>query len=71
MARIKPVLDASSPEPRPQPKVSRVSDEKFWTFSFRFFRQIEFFGLDGANISATWFSSLFARFQDLSNKKLS
>lgn len=71
MARIKPVLDASSPEPRPQPKVSRVSDEKFWTFSFRFLRQIEFFGLDGANISATWFSSLFARFQDLSDKKLS
>ncbi|MGB1262813.1 MAG: hypothetical protein ACPG52_07895 [Cognaticolwellia sp.] len=71
MARIKPVLDASSPEPRPQLKVSRVSDEKYWTFSFRFFKQIEFFGLDGANTNAAWFSSLLARLQDLSDKKLS
>lgn len=42
--------------------------EKCWVFSFRFWRQIEFFGLDRTN--ATWFVSVLDKFQQLSNRSV-
>jgi hypothetical protein len=41
---------------------------KLWTFSFRFWRQIEFFGLDRAGES--WMISMFQRLCDLSSYKI-
>jgi hypothetical protein len=72
MARTKPKLDSSLPtKDRLRPKPTKAGNEQNWTFNFRFFRQIEYFGLDGANLNANWFASLLSRFADLSNRKLS
>lgn len=71
MARIKPTLAPSQGEVRSLPKPTHVDEEQTWTFTFRFFRQIENFGFDGANLNSAWFSSLFSRLCDLSQKKLS
>jgi hypothetical protein len=71
MARIKPKLDPKLSSSRLQPKPSTVNEELNWNFSFRFYRQIEFFGFNGSNVQTPWFVSLLARLSDLSNKKLS
>lgn len=71
MARIKPTLAPSQESIRSQPKPTRVGDEQTWNFNFRYFRQIDNFGFEGANLNSSWFSSLFERLSDLSQKKLS
>lgn len=71
MARIKPVLDPKLSSNRLKPKPSTVSEELNWNFNFRFYRQIEFFGFNGAQVKAPWFVSLLGRLSDLSCKKLS
>ena len=70
MQRKKPTL-LEEPKARVSPKPSKADTDKSWTFSFRFYRQIEHFGLEGANTDANWFSSLFDRFSDLSQRRLS
>ncbi|WP_157667053.1 hypothetical protein [Vibrio alginolyticus] len=40
--------------------------KKKWTFSFQYWKQIEFFGLDKSNPS--WFVSLIEKLKDLSGK---
>jgi hypothetical protein len=60
----KPVRD---PVPHPQqrtPTPQRPSKPLLWTFSFRFWRQIEYFGLDKSQPS--WFVSLLERLTELS-----
>jgi hypothetical protein len=71
MARIKPVLDSRASSNRLKPKPSKVSEELNWNFNFRFYRQIKFFGFDGAQVQVPWFISLLGRLSDLSCKKLS
>lgn len=44
--------------------------EKRWEFSFRFFRQIEKFGLDGKRVPNDWLVSLLERLQSLSLEKI-
>lgn len=49
---------------------SARNKEKRWEFSFRFFRQIEKFGLDGKAVPNDWLISLLARLQSLSLEKI-
>lgn len=51
---------------------SKAPDDKRWVFSFRHFRQIEFFGFAGGkgHVPATWFVSLIARLQALCNTSI-
>lgn len=44
--------------------------EKRWEFSFRFFRQIEKFGLDGKTVPNDWLVSLMERLASLSMEKI-
>jgi len=66
---ISPVLDpkfktlACVP---PDPK--QPGEPKRWTFSFRYWRQIEFFGLD--RTEPEWFASLLAKLSALSEEEL-
>jgi hypothetical protein len=48
----------------------RKPAEKFWTFSFRQYRQIEFFAFDNPKISTKWFVSLLQRLADLGRTRL-
>lgn len=49
------------------PKTEKPKD-KLWTFSFRFWKQIEYFGLSHTN--KEWLISLLERLQNLSQEKL-
>ncbi len=42
--------------------------EKRWTFSFRFWRQVENFGFNGANLDLGWFVSLLDQLRALSEE---
>ncbi len=66
MTARKPVL-AAKPSSQ-HPTTPRPLEHKQWTFSFRYFRQIEFFGLSEAD--ATWFVSLIQRLTVLSQEPL-
>ena len=55
------VLAISPPEPKFQ-------GPKKWTFSFRYWRQIEYFGLD--RTEARWFASLLEKLVALSNEEV-
>lgn len=54
--------------PTNKPIVKNVPGQQRWSFSFQYFKQIEYFGLSG--MSATWFVSLIDRLKDLSEMKL-
>lgn len=62
---MKPVLEYT-----PQNKKPVLYDiaEKKWTFSFQYWKQIEFFGLDKSNPS--WFVSLIEKLKELSSKEV-
>lgn len=59
------VAQGSGQAPRLKPK---LSTSKRWTFSFRYFRQIEYFGLNKSD--NVWFSSLLERLKELCNYEL-
>jgi hypothetical protein len=46
------------------------TEAKRWEFSFRFFRQLEKFGLDGAKVPNDWLISLLERLKSLSLEKI-
>lgn len=50
------------------PVAGKIPDEPLWTFSFRYFKEIENFGLN--RIQPSWFSSLLVRLNELSNKAI-
>lgn len=56
---------------RPKLGNTPVNEDKYWTFSFANYQQIENFGFNGANVSSRWFVSLLERLKDLSSRKLS
>ncbi|MES2149894.1 MAG: hypothetical protein V4508_08870 [Pseudomonadota bacterium] len=47
-----------------------ASDGLKWTFAFRFFRQIEFFGLDAGKIDAAWMVSVVERLRDMGEQDI-
>jgi len=51
------------------PNVGNIPEEPRWTFSFRFFKEVDNFGLNQKQ--PNWFSSLLVRLNELSNKKIS
>lgn len=64
----KPILGVQkieSPISLPEPKV--VQEPKKWTFSFRYWRQIKYFGFDRTD--AGWFFSLLEKLNILSNEE--
>lgn len=52
------------PDTLPRPETKAVPAPKTWQFSFRFWRQLEYFGVGG--VSASWFVSLLERLRSLS-----
>ncbi len=62
MNKFKPVVTPVPPVHRPKIPLSLQKSPK-WAFSFRYFRQIEHFGLDRSD--ATWFVSLLERLSEL------
>lgn len=62
---MKPVLGHTPTSNKP---VLDAVGEKKWTFSFQYWKQIEFFGLDKSN--PTWFVSLIEKLKDLSDKEI-
>ena len=63
---LKPVLNYQ-PKERQKPVLQNIEKKK-WRFSFRFWRQIEYFALD--RCSPSWFVSFLERLQDLSNQEI-
>jgi len=45
-----------------------VPRERLWNFSFRFWRQVENFGFDGAELDTNWFVSLLDQLRNLSSE---
>ena len=64
MTRKGPVVNPASDEDKKASGVPGSPDPRRWAFSFRFWRQTEFFGLDKAQ--PTWFVSLLERLAELS-----
>jgi len=64
MARNKPVVGPIPRKDQKTPVTTKPKGLRCWAFSFRFWRQIEFFGLDKAQPS--WFVSLLERLTELS-----
>lgn len=67
MCSRRPVVN-DAPASRPRPITGQQSQQKRWTFTFRFFRQIDFFGLDRQD--GSWFASLLARLAALSEEPI-
>lgn len=57
-------VDPKSTHSRLLPKDSLRSKKIFWTFSFKYFRQIDLFGFK--NIDPNWFAGVFERLRDTS-----
>jgi hypothetical protein len=57
---------------RQVPKIVRAprTEAKRWEFSFRFFRQLDKFGLDGTKVPNDWLVSLLERLKSLSLEKI-
>ena len=62
---MKPVI--GNPPTANKPVVESVGEKK-WTFSFQYWKQVEFFGLDKS--SSSWFVSLIEKLKDLSEKEV-
>lgn len=62
----KPVL-STNPTELSKPVTAKTKQKK-WNFSFKFWRQIEYFGLDRSRPS--WFVSLLDRLQAISNENI-
>lgn len=52
------------------PVVKRFAQNNNWSFSFKFFNQIENFGLGDSSIDKGWFSSFLSRLKDLSGEDM-
>ena len=52
MERPKPIVEKPLGIGRPAPKIQTPEKPRLWTFSFRFWNQIEFFGLDKTDSQA-------------------
>lgn len=64
-----PVLGTFPPNSQPQlPKPTPQGTPKKWCFSFQYWRQIEFFGLDRSE--GKWFSSLLERLRRLCEEEI-
>lgn len=62
MTKFKPIV--TSPVAINDPVVSeKIKDQHNWSFSFRYFNQIDFFGL--GSVDPKWFVSLLDRLRDL------
>lgn len=61
----------STPASTPSPRLEsgRATEDPKWVFGFRFFRQVDFFGL--ADAESQWFVSLLERLKQLSEESLS
>lgn len=57
------------PSREPNVKSGKAPDEKFFTFSLRYWSEAEHFGIGDAGTS--WFASLFQRLHDLCREKVS
>ncbi|TVO78452.1 hypothetical protein [Sedimenticola selenatireducens] len=69
MKQMKPVLPAFAPNPNAQhPIPSKTNTPKKWTFSFRFWKQIEYFGLDKTD--SAWMVSVLEKLQVLSQENI-
>lgn len=64
----KPVLGSIAPTTSKTPKLSSESKKK-WAFSFRYWRQIDNFGLN--RTESNWFVSLMDKLSELSKKEVS
>jgi len=66
----KPKIDPGPVPPARVPEVrkGRPDAEKYFTFSFRYWKEIENFGVGAGD--ASWFSSLLARLRDLGSEKI-
>lgn len=56
---LKPVLGGFKPEAAKRPDAGQVPQKQLWTFSMRFWRQAEYFGV--GDQQASWFISLCER----------
>lgn len=64
-----PILEEYSPKLKKEPVLQRmIPHERQWTFSLRYWNQVEFFGLDRSD--SKWFVSLLEKLKDLSHKKV-
>lgn len=60
-----------APSTGPSPREDGAPPKaKLWTFSFRFWRQLENFGFNGANLDLRWFVSLLDQLKALSAEKV-
>jgi len=50
-------------------KIRAPADGLLWRFSFRFFKEIEYFGLKG-KVESTWIISVLEKLKDLGDKKI-
>ncbi|MGY3578923.1 hypothetical protein [Bradyrhizobium sp. USDA 4504] len=53
------------PAKAPRPLAGNIPPKKKWKFSFRYWRQIEYFGIDQCDKS--WFASVLTRFTEVSS----
>jgi hypothetical protein len=68
MAANKPVVGQIPHSNRKIPISRTPTKPSRWTFSFRYWRQIEYFGLD--KVQPAWFVSLLERLVDLSSQRI-
>jgi hypothetical protein len=61
-------IAGKEPDGQQKVRIDKKPDAPRWLFSFRFWRQIEFFGLD--RTPATWLVSVLDRLQQLSSKNV-
>lgn len=52
------------PQASPRPKAGQIPSQRRWRFSFRFWNQVKYFGVDQCDNG--WFVSLLSRLKDLS-----
>lgn len=67
MNKPKPIVGRVKPTNKPVIHTGK-EDQRNWSFSFRHFKQIDYFGL--GEISSKWFVSLLERLRDLSKEDI-
>jgi hypothetical protein len=66
-----PVVGSRDSSRQNLPVANRPKDyANRWAFSFKYFNQIDNFGLDAPKVKISWFVSLLERFRDLSKTEL-
>jgi hypothetical protein len=63
---LKPVLEKK--DGGKKPVIGQINKENSWSFSFKYFEQIRYFGLGDADTN--WFIALIDRLKDLSSQKV-